>query len=94
MIKYNYSKAARIWDDLINITYDMPDYLDASGRQYERRAFMRALTRNDNTLKNAYLDYITDHLSEFKNTRFLDSKDAEKLEKIALRIVFFTNEVI
>lgn len=92
MIKYNYNKAGRIWSEMIDITYDMPDYLDYTGRQCERRIFLRALTRNDSELKNVYIDYITDYLAEFSGTKFLTTEDGKKLEKIALQIVLFTND--
>ena len=92
MTRYNYDKAARIWADMIDITYDMPDYLDYSGRQYERRFFLRALTRNDINMKNVYIDYIADYITEFSGTKFLTDDNRERLEKIALQIVFFTNE--
>ena len=87
MTKYNYKKAGKIWDELINITYDMPDYLDTSGRQRERRIFLRGLTRNDDSIKKLYINYITDYISEYSTP-----DEAAKLEKLALEIVLFTNE--
>ena len=88
MIKYNYKKASAIWDRLIDITYDMPDYLDYTSRQCERRYFLRMLTRNDTKQKDGYIDYITQFIKDMPS----DAGKTE-LEKIALEIVFFTNEV-
>lgn len=87
--KYNYKKAGEIWDRLINITYDMPDYLDYSLRQYERRYFLRMLTRNDTEKKNHYISWISRYISEMENA----DPQKKDLEKIALEIILFTNEV-
>lgn len=84
MVKYNYIKAGHIWDRLIKITYDMPDYLNYTQRQIERRFFLRALTRNDYKLKDTYIDYITSYISYCQENK-------NELQKIALEIVFFTN---
>lgn len=87
--KYNYKKASAIWDRLIDITYDMPDYLDLSQRQYERRYFLRMLTRYDNHTKNGYLDWIAQFIIDMDYEK--TDKNRIELEKIALEIVFFTN---
>ena len=84
---YNYKKAGDIWDRLINITYDMPDYLDFTSRQIERRYFLRILTRDDNIKKNLYIDWISDFMTDL-----LNDQNKKELEKIALEIVLFTND--
>lgn len=87
MTKYNYKKASSIWDRLIDIVWDMPDYLDNDLRQSERRYFLRMLTHNEKQKINAYLDWITQFISEMNNS----DPEKSKLEKIALEMVFFTN---
>lgn len=86
MIKYNYKKASEIWDKLIELTYDMPDYLDYTGRQYERRYFLRMLTRNDIMKKNGYIDWITQYIDDS-----LDDSVKKSLADIALEIIRFYN---
>ena len=87
-MKYNYLKASKIWDEMIEIMFDMPDYLDTDGRQRGRRVFLRALTRNDKRLIDGYLEDIHRFIFEVEPTA-----DVEKeLKRIALLIVFFTNE--
>ena len=88
MIKYNYLKAAKIWDALTDITFDMQDYIERDTQQIERRIFLKALTRGDKSIINSYLDYIHRYIYEVE-----PAADIEKdLKKIALQIVFFTNE--
>ena len=84
--KYNYKKAGALFDRMFDIISDMPEYMDRYNRQKERRYFMRELTRDGDM--TTYFDVITDYITEF-------ATDAEraKLEKIALEIVLFTNEV-
>lgn len=86
---YNYGKAAKLWDLMTGILFDMPDYMDTENRQKGRRCFMHALTRNDHSGKEIYLDMITDYISEFAT----DEEKAE-LEKVALSIVLFTNDTV
>lgn len=89
MVKYNYNKAGAIWDRLIDITYDMPDYLDFSQRQIERRLFLKALTRFDLKWIDVYLEYIANYIDDFRDTH-IDNHEKE-LKQIALDIVSFTN---
>ena len=67
----------------------MPDYLDYSQRQTERRFFLRALTRFDNKWIDIYLDYISSYIDDFRGTH-IDNHEKE-LKKIALEIVLFYN---
>ena len=87
MIKYNYKKAGEIWDKLILITYDMPDYLEYTQRQYERRFFLHMLTRNEIKKKNHYIDWISQFASEMEP----DDVRKKELGKIALEITLFYN---
>ena len=86
---YNYGKAAKLWDLMTGILFDMPDYYDTENRQKERRCFMHALTRNNHTDKNIYLDMITDYVTEFAT-----DEEKTELEKVALSIMLFTNETV
>ena len=89
MIKYNYKKASQLWDRLIDIIYDMPDYLDYTMRQCERRYFLRMLTRNDIKQKDDYLSYLSQYISDYNV--YCNPDEIPELEKIALEIVLFNN---
>ena len=85
MIKYNYKKAGALYDRMFDILADMPDILARDTRQYERRAFMRTITRGGDM--SQYIDDIADYIIEC-------ATDAERieLEKLSLEIVLFTKK--
>lgn len=87
MAKYNYKKASELWQKMIDIIWDMPDYLDTELRQTERRYFLRMLTHNEIKKINAYIDY----LSQFIEEMDAGDQDRTALEKITLQIATFTN---
>lgn len=86
-MKYNYKKAGALWDRLIDIIWDMPDYFDKELRQTERRYFLRMLTHGEKNNLDNYIGQISRFISEMDN----DDADKAKLEKISLEMVLFTN---
>lgn len=86
MIKYNYKKAGDLYKRMIDIIYDMPDYMDTYYRQKDRRYFMRELTRDSDM--SIYYDSISDYIKEFAT-----EKEKDELKKIVFDMVTFNNEV-
>ena len=56
-MKYNYTKAAAIFEKHYNLCCD-PWTLGSDEKQQERRNFMRALTRHDKDYIKLYTDFI------------------------------------
>ena len=71
MIKYNYKKAAALWDQYYNLCVD-PWTLGDVERQRERRAFMRAVTRHIDI--KLYIDYIYELIDEARPAEGIKSR--------------------
>ena len=56
MIKYNYTGAAALWNELYNLCFSPWDF---DNRQRERREFLRDITRGK---KQATIDYLWDSI--------------------------------
>lgn len=92
---YNYTKAAKIFDDMFNLCCN-PWTLSDDEKQQARRDFMRALTRGDADAIKSFIDFVTDEKTavcsyETEKTRFYDFDMMREYDDIINAIKNFKN---
>ena len=88
MIKYNYTGAAALWDELYNLCFNPWDFDD---RQKERRYFMRELTRGNYSETVEYLKNEIDYILPIPDakSRVFDFDLITQYENLIHKIVMF-----
>ena len=88
MIKYDYTGAAALWDELYNLCFNPWDFDD---RQHERRYFMRELTRGNYSETVDYLKQEIDFILPTKNatSRVYDFDLIKQYESLITKLVLF-----
>ena len=88
MIKYNYTGAAALWDELYNLCFNPWDFSD---RQKERRDFMRELTRGNYSETVDFLKQEIDFILPAENatSRCYDFDLIKHYESLITKLVLF-----